>query len=454
MIRTLSLLLLISAPVSSIAQATLVPTWSHTWAFGQDPQSLPSGFPGAVSQDNHVAYDSSTGLVHLTIDDQLQQVSPHFDFLFTFDADGTESTASPVPLLGSAVPSPDGMQENVESTRDLVARNGRIVHQRELFVGIFPTSTAGSICVQDASGPLWRMGLGNEFVQRGIVLMDDEGVVAVRPVGGSIMTFVDPEGWPERLVPDGGLGPIRDAVLAGNEILGLTDGELLRFDRATGAPVVSPAQLFSDGTGHLIASDGQHVLYVYSPWDGGILCGSADLDGNVLWEVYLPESINYTELELDNYGRPWLTGNQQTGGDAPVLVVVGSDGAVYWTFTYGATMNDLAMGDGQAYITGQLTNGDNTTYLIAVSTEISVGETMAEATDTGLTLFPIPASSTLTLAGERIVASKVFDSTGQQVQAPLIGNGMLDVSRLVTGLYVLEAQTASGLIRKRFTVAR
>lgn len=455
MIRTLAVLLLISAPGFSIAQSTLVPTWSHTWAFGQDPQSLPLGFPGAVSQDNHVTYDSSTGLVHLTIDDQLQQESPHFDFLYTFDAVGTDLTTSPVPLLGSAVPSPGGAQANVESTRDLVARNGRIIHQRELFIGAFQTSTTGSICAQGASGSLWRLGLGNELVARGIVLLDDDGVIAVRPVGDNFMTFVDAEGWPERLMSNNGQGAIRDAVLAGNEILCLTDGQLLRFDRSSGASMGSPAQLFSNGTGHLIASDGVHVHYVYSPWAGGIMCASADLEGNLLWETYLPDLINYTELELDNYGRPWITGNHQTGSDTPVLVVIGSDGSALWTFTYGATMNDLAMGDGQAYITGQLTNGENSTYLIAVSAEITVGETMAEAPATGLMLYPTPASSTLSVGGgARIRACRVFDATGQQVEAPLVGNSTLDVSGLVTGVYFLEALTASGIITRRFAVAR
>lgn len=454
MVRTLSLLLLISAPGSSMAQSALVPVWSHTWPYGQDLQPLPVGFPTSVSQDNHLAFDASTGQVHVTIDDQMQQVSPHFDYLFTFDANGTDLTVSPVPMLGSVSTGPDEIGQNTESTRDLVARNGRILHQRELFIGFFPISTAGSICAQSASGPLWRMGLGNESVYRGIMLVDDAGVVAVRPTGGQIMAFIDPEGWPQRLVPDGGQGTIRDAVLAGSEILGLTDGQLLRFDRTTGASLGSPVELFSGGSGQLISTDGQRVYFAYSLWGGGSAWACADLSGNVLWQHSLPVQLTFTELEVDGYGRPWLIGNPENAGDPPMLIVTGSDGGAFETFTYGATMNDLAMGDGQAYITGQLTNGDNTTYLIAVSTEISTGETMAEAPTTGLTLFPTPANSTLMLAGERIVASRVFDATGQQVQAPLLGNGMLDVSRLVTGMYFLEAQTASGLITKRFTVAR
>lgn len=455
MIRTLSLMLLISASGSSIAQSALVPAWSHTWPFGQDPQLLPVGFPTSVSQDNHIAFDASTGQVHLTIDDQLQQVSPHFDYLFTFDADGTDMTASPTPLLGSASPGLNEIGQNTESTRDLVARSGRILHQRELFIGFFPISTAGSICVQGASGPLWRMGLGNESVYRGIVLVDDAGVVAVRPTAGQIMAFIDPEGWPERLVPDNGQGTIRDAVLAGNEILGLTDGQLLRFDRATGAPVGSPAQLFSGGSGQLISTDGQRVYFAYSLWGGGSAWACADLSGNVLWQHSLPAQLTFTEMEVDGYGRPWLIGNPENAGDPPMLIVTGSDGGAFETFTYGATMNDLAIGDGQAYITGQMTNGDNSTYLIAVSTEISTGETMAEAPTTDLTLFPIPASSTLSIGGgARVRSARVFDATGQLVQAPLIGNSSLDVSRLVTGVYFLEALTASGLITRRFTVAR
>ncbi|MCB0763967.1 MAG: T9SS type A sorting domain-containing protein [Flavobacteriales bacterium] len=449
-----AILILAMSPSLLHSQATLVPVWSHTWPYGQDPETISGPFIGS-SQDNHVAVDPITGSIHVTIDDQLELNSPHFDHLFTFAPDGTDNTPSPVPLLGTATTGEGGEPENIESTRDLVVRNGIVYHQRELNLGFFSNGTAGSICARNAAGEQWRVGLGRNWVDRGMVLVDGDGVVAVRPVAGNIMTFVDPEGWPERLVPDGGSWTIRDAALAGNEVLGLTDGELLRFDRSTGTLMGPPVPLFTNGTGHLITSDGQHVIYVYSPSDGGILCASADVEGNVLWEVYLPEAIDYTELELDTSGRPWLTGDRQSGGDAPMLVVIGADGGAFWTFTYGATMNDLAMGNGQAYITGRLTNGDNSTYLIAVSTEITVGEPVTEAPVTGLTVYPSPASSTLHIAGgSRILLSRVFDATGQEVQATMPGNGALDVSGLVPGVYFLQATTASGLITRRFAVAR
>ncbi len=451
--RTIPLLVLAVAPGLLLSQTTLVPAWSHTWSFGQDATPIISVPLIGSSQDNHVAVDASSGIIYATVDDQFEQDSPHHDYLFSFDETGVDLTPVPTPLLGSATIGEDGAPENIESTRDLVVRNGIMFHHRELNLGFFTNGTVGNILVQNALGEQWRLGLGRGYVQRGILLVDADGLVVVRNTDGTGIHALDANGWLQWSVP--APGSVRDAVLVGSEIIVFEDGQAFRYDRASGSSSGPPVQLFSNGSGQIIATDGQRIFYAYSLFGGGSVWACADLDGNVLWEHSLPDELTFTEMEVDGYGRPWLIGNPLSAGEPPLLIVTGSDGGSYETFTYGATMNDIALGDGQAYITGQLTNGDNTTYLIALGTEISTGAAATKPSPSNFTLYPTPASNTLSIKGSgRFLNSKVFDATGQQVVAPALTSNTLDVSDLATGVYFLEAQTANGSFTRRFTVTR
>ena len=116
-------------------------------------------------------------------------------------------------------------------------------------------------------------------------------------------------------------------------------------------------------------------------------------------------------------------------------------------------MNDLAMGDGQAYITGRLDN-TSTTYLISVGTDVTTS-VETPIVDTSIRLYPQPASTSITIANVTgLKSARVIDLTGQPVHAPAMGTNAIDVSKLSNGVYFLEAKTAQGRIAKRFVVAR
>jgi hypothetical protein len=432
-----------------IAQTPIVPAWSHQWSFGQDPELMPAPIP--VSLDNRVAVDASNGNVYITIDDQLEQYGPRFDQLHRFASDGTDLTPQQVPLLGN-VP-PNSFSPNVESTRDLVVRNGTIFHQRELALGFASDGTAGNLCATDGGGTRWRLGLGHGYVgYGGMVLVDDVGVVIVRPTQGTFMHAVDHGGWITWSTAYASSSSVRDAVLVGNTIVVLQDGSFLRFDRNTGASLGPAVPLFGNGVAHAIASDGSRLFFAYTDFTGNSTWSCAQLDGTVLWTHSIPSNYNFTEMVVDSFGRPWLIGNPTTGGEAPLLIVTGSDGNAYETFTFGTSMNDIAMGDGQAYLTGRLDNATST-YLIAISTDLTTSvETVAPATSI---LYPQPASSNLNVGGgSRLKRMRVLDATGKVVQVPFLTTATLDVSGLSEGIYFLEADGRDGRVTKRFVIAR
>lgn len=434
-----SALVTLALPISLHAQTQLVPAWSHTWPFGQDEQPVPV----PVSADNHVAVDPSTGNVSLTVDDQLEQASPHFDFLFTFSASGTDLTAVPIPLLGS-VAAGDFDPPNVESTRDLAIRDGVVHHAREVSLGLGPGSV-GNFCSRNADGTGWRLGLGWATVWSAQVLADDLGTVGAR--GGGIHAC-DPDGWVQWYRPV----PENDVVLVGQEVVAMYFGTLHRFNRTTGDPIGTPQSLYAEETPPLIATDGTRIFFAYSDFlSGNTIWGCSTLDGTVLWTRSAALNIALTEMEVDAFGRPWFIGNSYTENTPPTLVVTASDGSTHDQFTYGASMNDLAMGTDQAYITGRLDN-TTATYLIAIGMDMTTAVEPAVAPS--LSFYPQPASASLNIGGMRLSGMRVLDATGQIVQVPLLTSATLDVSKLTEGIYFLEANTAAGRIARRFVVAR
>lgn len=434
-----SALVTLALPISLCGQTQLVPAWSHTWPFGQDEQPVPV----PVSAENHVAVDPSSGNVLVTVDDQLQQASPHFDFLFTFSASGTDLTALPTPLLGS-VAAGDFDPPNVESTKDLAAHNGVVYHAREVSLGAGPGS-AGNFRSRNADGTGWQLGLGWATVWTAQVLADDLGVVGAR--GG--LYACDPDGWVQWYRPVG----TNDVVLMGQEIVAMYLGTLYRFDRITGQPIGTPQSLYAEETPPLIATDGTRIFFAYSDFlTGNTVWGSSTLDGTVLWTRSAALNIALTEMEVDAFGRPWFIGNSYAENTPPTLVVTASDGSTHDLFTYGASMNDLAMVTDQAYITGRLDN-TTTTYLIAIGTDITT--TVEPVATPSLSFYPQPASASLNIGGSmRLSGMRVLDATGQIVQVPMLTSATLDVSKLTEGIYFFEANNATGRIARRFVVAR
>ena len=444
-----SALVTISLPFLVQGQTPLVPSWSHTWPFGQQGPM----FVAPSDADNHVAFDLINDQVYLTIDDQLEQQSPRWDFLFSFDANGTDITPLPASLLGSATPTVNDPQ-NMEGTHDLVARDGVVYHARELNTG-FQSGTSGSLCTRNPDGSGWKLGLGKGGFAygNGKVLVDDQGAVSVRSLDGftAMMQATSPEGWIQWTKTYPTFGPFDDAVLMGNTIVAARAGTFVTIDRATGQQLVSNV-VYLPNLPATLATDGARVFFAYSDFSSNVFWGCVVLGSTPIWVRSAALDITITELEVDAFGRPWFVGNSTLVETPPVLVVTGTDGSAYDLFTYGSSMNDLAIGAGQAYITGRL-DDTNTTYLLAVSTDISTAVEPVVAPS--VSLYPQPASASLNIGGGiRLSSMRVLDATGQTVQVPLLTTSTLDVSKLTEGIYFLAANTANGRIAKRFVVVR
>lgn len=428
-------------------QTPLSPVWSHTWAFGQDTEPVPVG----VGQDNHVTTDPSTGDVYLTIDDQLEQYSPHFDLLYRFTSGGLDLTPEPIPLLGSAVAGL-GDPPNVESTRDLVMRNAVMYHARELNSG-FGSGTVGILGALRPDGSEWRLGMGRGSISppHGVVFADDAGVLVARTLGSEAgLHALTAEGWIQWSRSYPGHAAFVDAVIIGNEILAGSGTQMVRIDRNTGAELGSWSLPTSNAL-RALATDGSRLYWLSQ---GGLTAwGCISVNGGAIWSRAYDLGIDAVEMDVDGAGRPWFIGNAVDGVSPPKLIVTGSDGNAYEAFTYGTSMNDFAMGEDRAYITGRLDDATST-YLIAIYTDITttVEKPMSQA---AFGLFPQPASTSLNVSNAgRIADLIVRDATGQLVQAPLRNNTTLDVSRLSEGIYFLQATTTQGAITRRFVVSR
>lgn len=449
--HTAALLVFAGSGIAAIAQAPLVPIWLQQWPYGQDAQ--PAMVP--VSVDNRVAVDASTGNVYVSIDDQLQLVSPHFDRLFAFDAAGNDLTNPPTSLLGTVQPT-ENDPPNVESTHDLKVHQSAVYHMRELNTGI-TSGTTGSLHKMNLDGAWgWKLGLGKGGFTwgRGRVLVDDEGAVSIRSTDGAtaMLQSTDHAGWIQWAKAYPPHGPFDDAVLVGNTIIAARRGTFVTIDRASGAELATDV-VYPQLLAPMLATDGVRTYFVYSDFLGNTTWGCVIPGSASIWTRTAVLDITVTELEVDAFGRPWFIGNADDGASQPKLVVTASNGSSHDVFTYGASMNDLAVDDAQAYITGQVTAGSESTYLIAVSTDIgtSAQEPSAPAP---ITLHPQPAAQQLTVANAgRIGKARVVDLTGKAVPARFTG-ASLDVSGMAEGVYFLEAQTDRGLLIQRFAVAR
>lgn len=431
-------------------QATLIPEWSHTWPFGQEGGL----FYRPAEEDNHLAVDPTTGNVFVTVDDMLQQVSPRFDFLFTFSSDGTDLTPVPTPLLGTVAP---GMMDpnNLEGTNDLAARGGKAYHARELNTGGPGAGTTGSLCARNADGTSWKLGLGRAGYSygEGEVLVDDEGAISIRSLNGTEAgvhaTSID--GWPFWTTTLPGVVPFQDAVIIGDRIFGASSNWIWEIDRTTGA-VIGGYTHPAGGSVIELATDGIRLFTVQMNGGGVSTWSCLETDGTVVWNMSADLDIVVKELSIDQFGRPWFIGNDPNGVAPPLLVVTASDGSSYETFTFGASMNDLAMGDDHAYITGAIPVG--ATYLIAVGTDLTTGVERT-VVDPSVRLYPQPASTSLALANATVWrGSRVLDITGKAVAATVLSASTLDVSKLSEGVYFVEVRSAEGPVIKRFTVSR
>lgn len=445
--RNLLVLTLSLPSLLVLAQAPIVPLWSHTWSHGQD--AFPVPIPAAA--DNHVAVDPITGLVHVSIDAGPNGSIMHGDQVYTFNPSGQDLSPTPAPYIGPLMPS-KGDPFISEGTADLAAYDGTVWALRAVNrLGLL--STAGTIVALRTDGSRTQTSLGGSE-GRGHLVADAAGAVAVRSLNqpDAGLHAVDAAGWIGYSVPHPGTGLPSDACLLGGTIYTIRNGLVTPSDRTTGNAGASwPA--FTGTHPAQIAAHGGLLFYAYADNGGNCTWGAKTLSGQDVWQRTAPLGAHVEELQVDAFGRPWFIGNAVEGGGSPVLVVTASDGSAHDRFTYGARMNDLALGDGQAYITGQVEAGGTSTYLIAMGTDLTTDAPALEAAQ-AITVYPQPATDQLTLGNAgRIVRGRILDVNGKAVRASFIGS-TVDVSRLSEGAYFLEAETERGLFTRRFVVAR
>ncbi|MEO8587745.1 MAG: T9SS type A sorting domain-containing protein [Flavobacteriales bacterium] len=448
--------------LTATAQTPLAPTWVHTWPFGSDMEWVPS----MSAYDDHVAVDPATGLVYATVDDQEQLQSPHCELLHTFAADGADLTPVPVPLLGQYPLPISSWIANAERLNDFVVYDGVVYQARELQ---FETAVStGSIAARRSDGSSWTCGLGNsntnfETLKMASVLADEQGVIYTRDLSAAangLHAFTH-DGWPQWSKTYPGMPRTQDAVFVNGEIIVGGSMWMTRIERTTGAQIAT-YQIYSTGQFDVpmqLATDGTRIFALHGNYAGDWTLDCLNLDGSSNWSVTqsLGQGATSTELVVDPSGRPWFTVNRHDPLGVPiqpVLVITATDGSSQQLFTYGATMQDIAMDADQAYITGRLDTTSTTTYLIAVGMDMTttVEEPLMESP---VRLFPQPASTAISIANtSRISNVRVMDATGKQVQAPQLNATTLDVSRLSEGIYFMQAVTAQGPITKRFAISR
>lgn len=439
--------LALGLPLPVFSQTTIVPLWTQTWAHGQD--AFPAPIPAAA--DNHVAVDPITGLVHVSIDAGPNGSVMNGDQVYTFEQSGQDLSPSPAPYLGYLMSSEVDPFVS-EGTADLAAYDGTVWALRAVNrLGL--NRTSGIIVALKPDGSRAQTGLGGS-TNRGHLVVDADGAVAIRSIEqpNAGLHAVDASGWITYSVHHAGTGLPGDACLSGGTIFSIQSGLVTPYIRSNGLTQsawpafigVHPAQ---------IAAQGGLLYYAYSDGGGNCTWGAKTLAGAAVWQRTAPLGARVEELQVDAFGRPWFIGNALTEDGAPLLVVTASDGSTHDLFTFGSTMNDIAIGAGRAYITGQLEAGTTSTYLLAMSTDITTSAP-APLVPQPITLYPQPASNQLTVANAGIIKqARIHDLTGKAVQATLTGSNV-DVSRLSEGVYFLEVETALGRFTRRFAVAR
>ncbi|MBK7945025.1 MAG: T9SS type A sorting domain-containing protein [Flavobacteriales bacterium] len=429
------------------AQSPITPLWSQTWPHGQD--ASPAMIPSA--NDNHLAFDPITGLVHVSIDAGLEGSVASGDQVFTFNAAGQDLSASPAPYVGYLMASKDDPFVS-EGTADLAAYAGTVWALRAVNqIGL--NRTVGSVVALRPDGSRMQIGLGGS-PHRGHLLVDANGAIALRgmeqPATG--IHSVTASGWFTYSVQYPFNAPPQDACLGGGVIYSMNSGLVRPYQRSNGLELdLWPA--YSAVHSAQIAVQGNLLYYAYSDGNGGCFWGAETLVGATVWQRSALLGIQVEELHVDAFGRPWFIGNSLNEGGAPLLVVTASNGSGHETFTYGARMNDLVIGNGQAYITGQAEAGGTSTFLISLGTDLTTDAPNA-TTAVDVVLYPQPAQDRISISNSgRIMRSRVIDITGQLVPATLTG-ATVDVSRLSEGVYLLEAATERGLITRRFVISR
>jgi hypothetical protein len=443
--RSVVVLLGLSATLTIHGQQELIPTWEHTWPFGQE--SSPSGVNPAV-WDNHVAVDPISSKVICTINDGLSTYSDMADLLYKFTSDGIDITGIPAPLgswrSGSAF-------FNQNSTSAITYYNDRIfAHQYVVIPGV------GSAANLILGGPLdsvkWVFGhrnMGALITGQKFIAADSSYVVYS---GHDRLHCITTEGWHvwHKYVD------AREMIIADGVLYASVEDEIQRIQLADGTSLSSLP--WPGGYNSQLATDGSsNLFWAAQPTSTGpIHIAKRTLDGTVIWDNTLEnvEGHHIQGLAIDGSGRAWvLIGRHPwqpwNGPDSHLWVV--DEFNAFGPYTYHDRINDIAADDYMVYLTGRIDEVSDGTFLAAIETGLVTGINDVSRTDQSLTVRPNPASDHIILNGDLGSATAdLFDDQGRSISTIQVRPSQPISVDLPNGVYFLRV----GSEMVRFVVLR
>lgn len=261
-----------------------------------------------------------------------------------------------------------------------------------------------------------------------------------------------------------------------------------------GGDVVRDIQSTSDGgyfiTGDTYSTDGGDITGTHGGGDSWVL--KTDSIGIIQWQKSLGgTNTEYTYSGIQTYDNGFLVAGVSFSNDGDVtgnqgngdywLIKLDTTGSIQWQKSLGGTSADWGQCvievNNDEYIVGGYTgsnDGDVTNnhgsidcWIIKLSNSVETSD--IDDLKAEFSLYPNPATTTLTLTTEQTLKNaelKIMNAIGQEVSHPLsrgecaslsAGKGcVIDISQFPSGLYYLTLQSlASGeMATKKFEVIR
>jgi uncharacterized delta-60 repeat protein len=197
----------------------------------------------------------------------------------------------------------------------------------------------------------------------------------------------------------------------------------------------------------------------------GTLDSTFGVGGNIVTSVGTGQEIGLS-MTLQNDGKILIGGYSFNGVNNDfALLAYNDDGTLDNTFGSGGTVTtDIAGGDDLAYsigiqsdgkiiLVGSGFNGSNKDIVLARYNPTLVGVNEM-VTQNDFIIYPNPASSTIAVESIKyqVQSIRIMDVLGQEIYYLQTVNNKteIDISHLPSGIYILQVQSESGVVSKKF----